>query len=212
MKTKNNIQRLGLLAVLCLLTAVSALAQTFTLSGTVKDDTGEGAIGATVKVEGTQNGTVTDLDGNFQLQNVKVGDKIAISYVGYMAETIDVASQAPVNITLKPDTEMLDEVVVVGYGATKKSSISGSVSTVKADDLPKAATGSLGEMLRGKAAGMNITSNSASPGSSMNISIRGGLSGQNPSSSSTVCHRWLPIPCRRALAIAAATRTTDSST
>ena len=181
MKTNNHIyQRLGLLVVLCLLTAVSALAQTFTLKGTVKDDTGEGAIGATIKVEGTTNGTVTDFDGNFQLQNVSVGQNIVVSYVGYKTETIAITSQAPINVTLKSDAELLEEVVVVGYGATKKSSISGSVSTIKSDELPKGATSSLGEMLRGKAAGMNITSNSASPGSSMSISIRGGLSGQKP--------------------------------
>ena len=156
------------------------LAQTFTLKGNVKDDTGEGAIGATVKVEGSSNGTMTDFDGNFSLQNVKKGDVVNISYVGYLTEKITVSSQTPLNVTLKPDNAVLDEVVVVGYGAQKKSSISGAVDVVKADDLPKAASGSLGEMLRGRSAGMNITSNSASPGSSLNISIRGGLSGQRP--------------------------------
>ena len=165
---------------LFLLATATMLAQTFVLKGNVKDDTGEGAIGATVKVEGTSNGTVTDFDGNFSLQNVKVGDVVNISYVGYKTETITVSGQAPLNVTLKPDSEVLDEVVVVGYGAQKKSSISGAVDVVKADDLPKAASGSLGEMLRGRSAGMNITSNSASPGSSLNISIRGGLSGQKP--------------------------------
>ena len=156
------------------------LAQTFTLKGNVKDDTGEGAIGATVKVEGSSNGTMTDFDGNFSLQNVKKGDVVNISYVGYLTEKITVSSQTPLNVTLKPDNAVLDEVVVVGYGAQKKSSISGAVDVVKADDLPKAASGSLGEMLRGRSAGMNITSNSASPGSSLNNSIRGGLSGQRP--------------------------------
>lgn len=159
---------------------LTVMSQTFTLKGTVKDNIGEGAIGATVKVEGTTNGTVTDFDGHFQLQGVAVGQNIVVSYVGYKTETITVASRSPINVTLKPDTEVLDEVVVVGYGAQKKSSISGAVSTVKADELPKAASGSLGEMLRGRSSGMNITSNSASPGSSLNISIRGGLSGQKP--------------------------------
>lgn len=181
MKAINNInKRLGLMVSLFLLATTTVLAQTFVLKGNVKDDTGEGAIGATIKVEGTSNGTVTDFDGNFQLQNVKVGDVVNISYVGYKTETITVSGQAPLNVTLKPDAEVLDEVVVVGYGAQKKSSISGAVDVVKADDLPKAASGSLGEMLRGRSAGMNITSNSASPGSSLNISIRGGLSGQKP--------------------------------
>ena len=181
MKTMNYIhQRLGLLAVLFLLTAVTAWAQTFTLKGTVLDDTGEGAVGATVKVKGSQNGTVTDFGGNFVLQNVKVGDQVSVSYIGYEAQTFKIVNQSPLSVTLKPNNAVLDEVVVVGYGAQKKSSISGAVSTVKADELPKAASGSLGEMLRGRSSGMNITSNSASPGSSLDISIRGGLSGQKP--------------------------------
>ena len=93
---------------------------------------------------------------------------------------MNITGTAPINVTLKSDHALLDEVVVVGYGAQKKSNISGAVSTVKTDELPKAASASLGEMLRGRASGMNITSNSASPGSSLNISIRGGLSGQKP--------------------------------
>ena len=156
------------------------LAQTFTLRGNVTDETGEGAIGANIKIEGTTQGTVTDLDGNFVLGDVAIGQKLVISFVGYQTETIAIVSQAPINVRLRTDDELLEEVVVVGYGAQKKSNISGAVSTVKADELPKAASGSLGEMLRGRSSGMNITSNSASPGASLNISIRGGLSGQKP--------------------------------
>lgn len=162
----------------CLVTA--ALAQSFTLKGNVKDDMGEGAIGATVKVVGSQNGTVTDFDGNFALQGVKVGDQISISYVGYQTETVKVSGQAPVNVTLKPDSKVIDEVVVVGYGAQKKSSISGSVSTIKTDELPKAASASLGEMLRGRASGVNIQSSSSSPGAELNINVRGNLTGKAP--------------------------------
>lgn len=181
MKSFSNIQkRIGLLVALFMLTTLSLMAQTFTLKGNVKDDLGEGAIGATVKIEGAANGTVTDLDGNFSLANVAIGQTLQISYVGYQTENIKIASQAALNVTLKPDAKVIDEVVVVGYGATKKSNISGAVSTVKPDELPKAASASLGEMLRGRSAGMNITSNSASPGASLNISIRGGLSGQKP--------------------------------
>ena len=156
------------------------VAQTITLKGTVKDETGEGAIGATVMAEGTSNGTVTDLDGNFELKDVNIGQNIIVTYVGYESQTVKVTGAGHLDITLKPDNAVLDEVVVVGYGSQKKSNISGAVSTVKADELPKAASGSLGEMLRGRSSGMNITSNSASPGSSLNISIRGGLSGQKP--------------------------------
>ena len=155
MKTTNHTStRLGLLAALFLLTTISALAQTFTLKGNVKDDTGEGAIGATIRVEGTTNGTIADFDGNFSLENVKVGQSIVVGYIGFRTETIAVTSQAPINVTLRTDDELLDEVVVVGYGAQKKSNISGAVSTVKADELPRAASASLGEMLRGRSSGM----------------------------------------------------------
>ena len=167
------------IAFLCFI-VTAMMAQTITLKGTVKDETGEGAIGATVMAEGTSNGTVTDLDGNFELKDVNIGQNIIVTYVGYESQTIKVTGAGHLDITLKPDNAVLDEVVVVGYGSQKKSNISGAVSTVKADELPKAASGSLGEMLRGRSSGMNITSNSASPGSSLNISIRGGLSGQKP--------------------------------
>ena len=92
--TSKIIKRLGLMACLFLLGTTAMMAQTFVLKGNVKDDTGEGAIGATVIVEGTTNGVVTDLDGNFSLQNVKEGDVISISYVGYKTESVTVAGQA----------------------------------------------------------------------------------------------------------------------
>lgn len=173
-------KRLGLLICSILIATTTMIAQTFTLTGSVFDENGECAIGATVQVQGTTRGTATDFDGNFILKDMKVGDVITVSYVGYATQKVTVTSATPVRITLDPDHAVLDEVVVMGYGAQKKSNISGAVSTMKVDELPKAATGSLGEMLRGRSSGMNITSNSASPGSSLNISIRGGLSGQKP--------------------------------
>ncbi len=156
------------------------MAQSITLKGNVKDDTGEPTIGATVKVNGSNVGTVTDLDGNFQLDGVKVGQTVTISYIGYTSQDVKVANGTPLKITLKSDSKALNEVVVVGYGTQKKTNITGAVSVVKADELPKAATASIGTMLRGRSSGMNITSNSAKPGGSMDISIRGGLSGQKP--------------------------------
>lgn len=169
----------SIFVLFCCLIA-TAVAQTINVQGRVTDENEEPTIGATVLVEGTINATMTDVDGNFSLSNVKIGESLIISYIGYESQVIKVIGSDHITIRLKPDSKLLDEVVVVGYGAQKKSSISGAVSTVKADDLPKAGTGSLGEMLRGKAAGMNIVSNSASPGSSLNISVRGGLSGEKP--------------------------------
>lgn len=147
------------------------------ITGTVFDENKEPVIGANIVIEGTTTGTITDFDGNFDV-DATAGQKLIVSYMGYISQTV-VAKNGLV-INLVPDSKMIDEVVVVGYGATKKSNISGSVEVVKADELPKAASASVGEMLRGRSAGMNITSTSASPGASQNISIRGGLSGQKP--------------------------------
>lgn len=162
----------------CLLMTVSLAAQTIQVKGTVKDKTGETVIGASVVVKGTTNGTITDFDGNFTLPDVPTGSTIAVSYIGYVTQEKE--ASAAMSFVLSEDSEMLDEVVVVGYGTQKKSSVSGSVASVKADELPTAASASVGSMLRGRAAGMNITSTSANPGGSMNIAIRGGLSGQAP--------------------------------
>ena len=130
-------------------------------------------------MKGTTNGSITDLDGKFSLSDVPSGATITVSYIGYISQEKK-ASATPMEFILKEDTKTLDEIVVVGYGTTKKSSISGAVASVKADELPTAASASVGSMLRGRSSGMNITQNSANPGGSMNISIRGGLSGQSP--------------------------------
>ena len=160
-----------------LVAAASLMAQTLTVKGTVKDNMGS-VIGASVVVKGTTNGVITDMDGNFTLPNVPADAIIQVSYIGYKTQEKPAASV--MEFLMSEDTEMLDEVVVVGYGTQKKSSISGAVASVKADELPTAASASVGSMLRGRAAGMNITQNSATPGASLSISIRGGLSGQAP--------------------------------
>ena len=162
-----------------LLLAISLMAQNIQVKGLVKDPAGEAIIGASVVVKGTTNGSITDLDGKFSLSDVPSGATITVSYIGYLSQEKKV-SATPMEFILKEDTKTLDEIVVVGYGTTKKSSISGAVASVKADELPTAASASVGSMLRGRSSAMNITQNSANPGGSMNISIRGGLSGQSP--------------------------------
>jgi len=179
MKNINRICKQVLLFVaLLLMTAVSAMAQSIQVKGTVKDKTGEGIIGATVIVKGTSNGTVTDFSGNFLLPNVQPDALITVSFIGYITQEKQATSS--MEFILVEDTKALDEVVVVGYGTMNKTNISGAVSTVKTDELPKAAAASVGTMLRGRSSGMNITASSASPGASLNIAIRGGLSGQKP--------------------------------
>lgn len=106
----------------------------YQLTGTILDGKGEPVIGANVLVKGTTNGVVTDLDGKFSLQ-VKSSDILQISYIGYNSQELAIKGQRTVNITLKEDVESLDEVVVVGYGTMKKKDLTGSVSSVKADEL-----------------------------------------------------------------------------
>lgn len=176
MKT-NVLSRFVIAFAVIALSVLPALAQ-ITVTGTVTDKTGEPLIGASVLVVGTQNGSATDLNGNFTLKNVAEGAIIRASYVTYKEQEQRAASK--MHFVLEENSELLDEVVVVGYGSMKKSNLSGAVASVKADDLPSAGNASVGEMLRGRAAGMNITSSTAAPGGQMNIAIRGGLSGQQP--------------------------------
>ena len=176
MKT-NILSRIVVAFAVVVLSSLSAFAQ-ITVTGTVTDKTGEPLIGASVLVVGTQNGIATDLDGNFILKDVAEGAIIRASYVTYKEQEQKAAPK--MHFVLEENSELLDEVVVVGYGSMKKSNLSGAVASVKADDLPSAGSASVGEMLRGRAAGMNITSSTAAPGGQMNIAIRGGLSGQQP--------------------------------
>ena len=163
------------------LTVLTGLLMTVSMSaqikGYVKDTEGLPVIGAAVMVDGSTEGTVTDIEGVFSL-DVEAGTSLTATALGYVSVTMP--ATPGMTFVLGTDVRMLEEVVVVGYGTMKKSNISGAVETVKADNLPKAATASVGSMLRGRAAGMNITQSSATPGSALNISIRGGLSGAAP--------------------------------
>ena len=158
---------------LCLLVGMAAYAQT-TVKGTVIDAAnGEPIIGASILEMGTTNGTITDFDGNFEL-NVKQGAKIAISYMGY--KTQELAAQPMMSVKLGEDSELLDEVVVVGYGVVKKNDATGSVTAIKPDEMNKGLTTSAQDMLQGKIAGVNIATGGGSPGAGATIRIRGGSS------------------------------------
>ena len=134
-----SMQRVLLLALLFVcLAPLSALAQTIQLTGTVTDTKGESLIGASVLEKGTSNGCITDVDGNFTL-TVSPKTTMVISYVGYVTQEIPLNGQKNIKIALKDDSEMLDEVVVVGYGTMKKSDMTGAISSVKAEDLMKRA-------------------------------------------------------------------------
>lgn len=146
-----------------------------TVTGTVTDDRGEAVIGANVKVKGTSNGSITNVEGRFVLDNVPEGATLVISFVGYKEQVIKTGRQKHLNITLKEDSELIDEVVVVGYASQKKVNLTGSVSSVNmADIAEKRPVTNLSSGLAGMAAGVSVTSSSNVPGNdNASILVRG---------------------------------------
>ncbi|RHC98202.1 SusC/RagA family TonB-linked outer membrane protein, partial [Parabacteroides distasonis] len=138
--------------------------------------------GANVVVKGTTNGTITDFDGNYTIEGVSANDVLVISYIGYLSQEVPVGNQSMIKVTLKEDTQTLDEVVVVGYGTMKKSDVTGSISTAKGDDLVKNQSFSALDNLRGKVSGVNIFSNSSQPGAYSNRVVIRGIATINSSS------------------------------
>ncbi len=155
-----------------LLLSVSAFAQ-IDVKGHVEDATGEPIIGATVRVDGTQTATVTDFDGNFVLK-ANQGANITITYIGYQPQTVTAAPT--LEIVLQDDAAVLNEVVVIGYGAVKKSDLTGSVTALKPDTKNKGLVVNAQDMMQGKIAGVNVTSDGGTPGGGSTIRIRGGSS------------------------------------
>jgi TonB-linked SusC/RagA family outer membrane protein len=145
--------------------------QTKRITGVVSDATGP-VIGANVLEKGTTNGVITGIDGDFSI-NVKPGATLVISYLGYTTQEIKVGSQSIINVTLKEDTEMLDEVVVVGYGTMKKSDLSGASVSMGEDKIKGSIITNLDQSLQGRAAGVTAVSTSGAPGSSSSIRVRG---------------------------------------
>lgn len=145
-----------------------------TVSGVVKDEKGDAVIGANVVVQGTTNGTMTDLDGNFTLTNVPEKAILQVSYIGYLTQDINVGKQTAYNIILKEDTKMIDEVVVVGYGTRSRKSITGSVDQVNSEVFENRPVTNATQALQGASANLIIQSKNANPNdNSMNINIRG---------------------------------------
>ena len=159
--------------VMGLFLSLGAYAQ-ITVNGIVKDATGEPVIGASVRVVGTQQGTVTDFDGLFTLEGVPQGAKLQITSVGY--ETQEVTAGSNVIVTLAESTQMLENLVVIGYGVVKKNDLTGSVAALKPDAKNKGVVVSAQDMLGGKIAGVSVTSGDGSPGGGSTIRIRGGSS------------------------------------
>ena len=158
-----------LLMLMALFMSVTSFAQG--IKGTVIDENGEPVIGATVaEKSNAKNATITDFDGNFTV-NVKAGQVITVTYVGY--QTFEGAAKNGMTINLKPDNKVLDEVVVVGYGVQKKSSVTGAISQVKPEDMENRTIANAQQALQGKTSGVQIIQSSAAPGSSPTIRVRG---------------------------------------
>ena len=165
----------SVIILLCLpiMTVKAAPSQTSTVSGVVISATDElPLVGVSVLVKETANGTITDMDGNFKL-NVVSGQTLVFSYIGYVTQEIVVTGQKSLNVILKEDTEILDEVVVVGYGVQKKKLVTGATVQVKGESLAKMNTNSPLQGMQGQTPGVNISSTSGQPGSDMKVSIRG---------------------------------------
>ncbi len=162
-----------LITLVGLFLSIGAFAQQITVKGHVKDATGEPVIGANVLVKGTTNGMITDFDGNFTL-NAPKESIISISFVGY--QTVEVKAAPSVIVTLQDDSQLLNDVVVIGYGQVKKNDMTGSVMAIKPDELSKGITTNAQDMLSGKIAGVSVISNDGTPGGGAQIRIRGGSS------------------------------------
>lgn len=171
MKTKLSCLRRLMTMLLCFVT-ISAMAQV-TVRGVVSDPTGEPLIGASVVEKGKQNGTVTDIDGKFQIKVPNANATITVSYVGYLTQDIKLGGRTTVDVTLKENSESLNEVVVVGYGQMKKSDLSGASTSIGEAAMKGSVITNLDQSLQGRAPGVTAVQTSGAPGSSSSIRVRG---------------------------------------
>jgi len=165
----------GIVTLVALLCTAFGFSQTRSISGTVSDNTGP-IPGVNVLVKGTTQGVVSDFDGNFSLDGVSNNDVLVLSYIGYITQEIPVGDQQLIHIVMEEDLQALDEVIVVGYGTQRKSNVVGSVTSVEVEEATNVPTTNVSEMLRGRAAGVQVNLGDARPGGSSDIVIRGNVS------------------------------------
>ena len=172
--TKNQFMKKVLFILLGCLLSFNVMAQVKAISGLVTDVTGEPVIGASVVEVGTTNGVITDLNGKFSLK-VAPNSQFLVSYIGYKQQTIKVGSESTYNIVLKEDAEVLDEVVVVGYGSQKKVNVTGAVGMVGAEALEARPVANASQALQGVVPGLNLTvgNNGGALDGTLNMNIRG---------------------------------------
>lgn len=170
---RNHLRRLFLLTMFAV-SSIVTMAQAQKVSGTVTDRTGIPVIGATIMEKGTQNAAVTDLNGQFSLQ-IQKGASIVVSYLGFKQQEVK-PTNAPMSIVLEEESNGLDEVVVIGYGTSRRKDITGSVASVNAEKLNSVSSTSVSQMLQGRITGMAATQSSAQPGAGISVNIRGAAS------------------------------------
>lgn len=170
-KTTSWLQALCVMACVFFI-SMPVLAQTQNISGTIKDVLGEPIIGASILVENTQNGVISDVDGNYTLLNVPNNATLSISYIGMLTQKIKVNGRTIINAVLKEDSQQLEEVVVIGYGAAKAKDLTAPIAVVKGDELTAIPSTTPMAALQGKVAGVNIVNNGA-PGEGPTVQIRG---------------------------------------
>ncbi|MDE6377363.1 MAG: carboxypeptidase-like regulatory domain-containing protein, partial [Duncaniella sp.] len=156
--------------------AFSASAQGITVSGTVIDNEGEPMIGANVLVAGTSTGVATDADGKYSLKNIASNATLRFSYIGYQTQEIQVKDQNVINVTLQPESAMLDEVVAIGYATVRRKDLTAATTSVVGTELAKVPVTTAAQALTGKAAGVKVITQSGAPGADINITVRGGTS------------------------------------
>lgn len=154
----------------------NSLQQVQTVKGTVIDESGEPIVGANVSVKGTPKGTITDFNGEFAIKNVNANTVLLITYIGYLSQEAVVGNSTILHIVLIEDTQKLEEVIVVGYGTQRKKDLTGAISSVKTEELPKANSVSIGQMLSGQVAGLRVMQTSAQPGGNIEFRVRGNAS------------------------------------
>lgn len=173
MKQKSSYLRVVGIMLLSVFFATYAKAQNITVTGTVNDNLGS-VIGASIQVEGTSNGCITDIDGNYSLPNVPANGTLVFSYIGYQTQKIAVNGKTVINVKLTEDSQLLQEVVVVGYGVQRKSDLTGAVASVKtADALKGTPSGNVSDALQGRMAGVSVLSGSGNPTEDNTIRVRG---------------------------------------
>lgn len=176
------VSRCRYIALLLMMLPFCALAQNVNVFGTVTDEgTGEEVIGATVKVKGATGGVITDFDGKYKI-SCQVGQTLEFSFVGYKTKSVKVTKAGQLNVVISEDANMLDQVVVVGYGVMKRSDLTGSVASIDEKAIKQGVNTSIEQAMQGRIAGVAVTQNSGAPGGGISVQIRGinSLSGNEP--------------------------------